>query len=83
MATERTYRLAEVISQGFEARCVTRDGTLYFWHRTYGVKINKRTGKAVLLTDPSVLPDALWTATRLGLAEMSAAQGQPEADAAA
>ncbi len=83
MATERTYSTGEVISQGFEARCVARDGTLYFWHRTYGVKISKRTGKATLLTDPSVLPDALWTATRLGVAEIVAAQAQAEADAAA
>jgi hypothetical protein len=72
MKAERTYSLHEVISGEFEARCVAKGGTLYFWHRNYGVRINRRTGKATLLTDPALLPDAPWTATSLGMAELEA-----------
>jgi hypothetical protein len=70
---ERTFSLSEVVSQGFEARCVAEDGALYFWHRTFGVRIETRTGKASLLTDPRALPDARWVATSLGEKEIEAA----------
>lgn len=82
---EQTYSRSEVVSGGFEARCIARDGTLYFWHRTYGIKINRRMGTASLLTDPSVLPDEKWTPTRLGLAEIAqaASRSSAPADAAA
>jgi hypothetical protein len=73
---ERTFSLGDVVSKGFEARCVAEDGTLYFWHRNYGVRIEKRSGKATLLTDPSALPDARWVATSLGARELKAATAQ-------
>lgn len=80
MERERTYSLGEVIARGFEARCVTKSGILYFWHRNYGVRIDTRRSQATLLTDPAALPTAPWTATRLGrseLAELQAEQGAP------
>lgn len=73
MKRDRTFSLSDVISKGFEARCIAEDGAHYFWHRNYGVRIEKRTGKATLLTDPSTLPDAPWVATSLGAKELAAA----------
>ena len=73
MKRERTFSLSDVVSKGFEARCVAADGALYFWHRDFGVRVEKRTGEATLLTDPSALPDARWVATSLGVKELEAA----------
>ena len=73
MKRERTFSLSEVVSQGFEARCSAEDGALYFWHRNFGVRVEKRTGTATLLTDPSALPQARWVATSLGAKELKAA----------
>ena len=73
MKRERTFSLSDVVSQGFEASCVAKDGALYFWHRDFGVRIERRTGEATLLTDPSVLPDTPWVATSLGAKELEAA----------
>jgi hypothetical protein len=70
---ERTFSLSDVVSKGFEARCIAADGALYFWHRDFGVRVEKRTGKATLLTDPTALPDAKWVATSLGAKELEAA----------
>ena len=73
MKRERTFSLSDVVSQGFEASCIARDGAHYFWHRDYGVRIEKRTGEATLLTDLSALPDTRWMATSLGVKELEAA----------
>ena len=73
MKRERTFSRSDVISKGFEARCIAKDGALYFWHRNFGVRIEKRTGKATLLTDPAALPEAPWVATSLGAKELQAA----------
>ena len=73
MDCDRTFCLSEVVSKGFEASCIADDGALYFWHRNFGVRIERRTGKATLLTDPTNLPDAPWVATGLGAKELEAA----------
>lgn len=70
MDGERTFSLGEVVSKGFEARCEGADGALYFWHRSFGVRIERRTSTMTLLTDPAVLPDAAWIATKLGVKEL-------------
>ena len=67
-----TYSLSDVVSQGFEATCIAH-GAHYFWHRTFGVRIDRRTHTATLLTDPTILPDANWVATSLGVKELEAA----------
>ncbi len=74
MKGNHTFNLSDVISEGFEARCLAEDGVYYFWHRNYGVRIESRTGKATLLTDSSALPDGPWLATRLGAKELAAAE---------
>jgi len=71
-----TFDLSDVVSKGFEARYIARGGVLYFWHGNFGVKIERRSGKATLLTDPAVLPDAGWVATSLGAKELEAAAPQ-------
>ena len=73
MKRERTFSLSDVVSKGFEASCSAKDGKLYFWHRNFGVRIERRTGKATLLTDPTALPEARWVATSLGVKELEAA----------
>ena len=73
MKRERTFSLSDVVSKGFEASCSAKDGELYFWHRNFGVRIERRTGKATLLTDPTALPEARWVATSLGAKELKAA----------
>ena len=73
MKRDLTFSLSDVVSKGFEATYTAKDGTLYFWHRNFGVKIEKRTGKSTLLTDPGGLPEARWVATSLGAMELKAA----------
>jgi hypothetical protein len=68
-----TFSLSEVVARGFEASCVGRDRAVYFWHRNFGVRIERRTGRAQLLTDPSVLPDMAWMPTSVGAKELEAA----------
>ena len=73
MDSDRTFRVRDVVAKGFEATCIAEDGAVYFWHRNFGVRIEKRTGKSTLLTDPAALPDAPWVATTLGAKELEAA----------
>jgi hypothetical protein len=73
MKGDATFSLSDVVSKGFEASCIAKDGTLYFWHRNFGVRIEQRTGRATLQTDPTVLPDAPWIATSVGAKELEAA----------
>ena len=73
MKRERTFSRSDVVAKGFEASCIAGDGELYFWHRSFGVRIEQRTGKATLLTDPTALPEARWVATSLGAKELKAA----------
>lgn len=81
MDRDRTFSVSDVVSKGFEASCVGRDGALYFWHGTFGVRVEKRTGKATLLTDPTVLPDAPWNATSVGAKELeTGAAKSPEGE---
>jgi hypothetical protein len=67
-----TFSLSEVVAQGFEASCVGKDRAVYFWHRNFGVRIERRTGKAQLLTDPATLPDMAWMPTSVGSKELEA-----------
>ncbi len=73
MDNERAFTLRDVVTMGFEAQCVARDGSRYFWHRHFGVRVDTRNGKATLLTDPAALPDVTWHATSTGLRELEAA----------
>ncbi len=73
MGQVRVYSVSDVVAMGFEASCRTHDGTLYFWHGRYGVRIDRRTGQAKLLTDPADLPEGTWTATALGAKELTLA----------
>lgn len=73
MDRERTFSLSDVVAKGFEATCIAKDGAVYFWHRNFGVRIEKRSGKSTLLTDPAALPDVPWVATTLGAKELEAA----------
>ena len=73
MNCDQTFSLSDVVSKGFEASCIADDGALYFWHRNFGVRIERRSGRATLLTDPTALPDARWVATSLGAKELEAA----------
>jgi len=70
---ERTFSLSDVLAKGLEASCIAGDGELYFWHRSFGVRIEQPTGKATLLTDPTALPEARWVATSLGAKELEGA----------
>jgi hypothetical protein len=75
---DSTFSRSEVVSRGFEASCIAEDGALYFWHRNFGVRIEKRTGRATLLTDPTVLPEVRWVATSLGAKELEASASNGE-----
>jgi hypothetical protein len=70
-----SYSLQEVVSLGFEASAVGSDRTVYFWHHNWGVRIERRTGKAHLVTDPSVMPDLHWKPTSTGARELEIADG--------
>jgi hypothetical protein len=69
---ERTFTVQDVVRMGFEAQCVAPDGSRYFWHGRFGVKVGLHSGEATLLTDPAVLPDVTWFATSTGLREIEA-----------
>jgi hypothetical protein len=73
---DSAFTLHDVLSMGVEAQCVTRDGARYFWRRTFGVKVDMRSGKATLLTDPALLPDVTWFPTSLGLKQLEAAAAE-------
>jgi hypothetical protein len=76
VSDDRTFSRRDVVSMGFEASCVASDGKVYFWHRSFGVRIDRHSGKATLLTDPALLPDAPWTATSVGAKELEAAASE-------
>jgi hypothetical protein len=73
------FNLREVVSMGFEARCVGPDGSRYLWHGESGLRVDTRTGLTTLVTDPSTLPESLWFPTRLGIAELDRIHGGPAA----
>jgi hypothetical protein len=73
---DSTFTLRDVLAMGFEAQCVTSDGERYFWRRTFGLKVDMRSGKATLVTDPALLPDVTWFPTGLGLKQLEASAGQ-------
>ena len=76
MKRERTFSRSDVVSKGFEATCVAEDGAHYFWHRNFGVRIDRHTGQATLLMDSALLPDAPWIATSVGAKELEAAASE-------
>jgi hypothetical protein len=73
----RTFIRSDAVAKGFEASCIAEDGALYFWHPNFGVRVEKGTGKATLLTDPTALPEARWVATSLGAKELEEAAPRP------
>ncbi len=73
MQADGSYSLNEVVALGFEASAVGSDHTVYFWHHNWGVRIERRTGKAQLVTDPSALPDLPWKPTTVGARELEIA----------
>ena len=78
MEHDPAFTLRDVLAMGFEAQCVTRDGARYFWRRTFGIKVDMRSGKATLLTDPAVLPDVTWFPTGLGWKQLEAEAAERE-----
>jgi len=70
---DHTYTRHEVISLGFEARCVGVDGARYIWHRNVGMRVEPPTGRTTLLSDPAKLPGGVWFPTPLGLEELATA----------
>ena len=40
-----TYTLEDVLSKGFEARCVGPDGARYLWHGECGLRVDAFTGQ--------------------------------------
>ena len=70
------FTLKEVVTMGFEARCVGPDGSRYLWHGDSGLRVETRTGFTTLVTDPKVLPQSLWFPTRLGLSELDRLHGE-------
>lgn len=72
MTHDLTFSLHDVVSQGFEARCVGPDGARYLWHGDAGIR-TERTGRTVMLTDSAALPDVVWFATTLGVEELEEA----------
>jgi hypothetical protein len=74
--------LREVLAMGVEAQCVTGDGTHYFWRGTFGVRIERQGRKAMLLTDPGLLPDVTWFPTSVGLKQLEAAAAAERAGGA-
>ena len=73
MQHDSALTLRDVLATGVEAQCVTGDGTHYFWRGTFGVKIERRGRKAILLTDPGLLPDVTWFPTSVGAKQLEAA----------
>ncbi|MFA4965786.1 MAG: hypothetical protein WC709_09165 [Thermoleophilia bacterium] len=72
MAHGLTFTLRDVISKGFEARCVAPDGARYLWHGHSGIR-TERTGRTLVPTDPAALPDVIWSATTLRVEELDEA----------
>jgi hypothetical protein len=70
---DSTFTLEDVLSRGFEARCVGPDGSRYLWHGDSGLRVEVRTGRTTLLTDPAILPEGEWIPTTLGLEELGEA----------
>ena len=82
MQHDSALTLRDVLAMGVEAQCVTGDGTHYFWRGTFGVKIERRGRKAILLTDPGLLPDVAWFPTSVGVKQLEAAAGAKRAGGA-
>ena len=69
MTTAHDYNRYDVISLGFEARCLTPDGTRYLWHADCGLRTGP-DGLAMMLTDAALLPEGPWALTELGEQEL-------------
>ena len=82
MQHDSALTLRDVLAMGVEAQCVTGDGTHYFWRGTFGVKIERRGRKAILLTDPGLLPDVTWFPTSLGAKQLEDAAAAERASGA-
>ena len=82
MQHDSALTLRDVLAMGVEAQCVTGDGTHYFWRGTFGVKIERRGRKAMLLTDPGQLPDVTWFPTSVGSKQLEDAAAAERAGGA-
>lgn len=78
MNQQTVFTMQDVVSRGFEARCVGPDGARYLWHGESGLRVESRTGRTTLLTDSAGLPDGLWFPTSLGLEELGIADDDNE-----
>jgi hypothetical protein len=66
-----TFTRSEVLARGFEARCIQDGAVEYLWHVDCGLRADRRDGSTVLITDPALLPDGPWRATKLGHEELA------------
>ncbi len=74
-----SFSLHEVLTAGFEARCVGVDGARYLWCQGSGLRVDPCTHVTTLVGDPSALPEAGWTATRFGLQQLAEARDGEDA----
>jgi len=68
---DHPYTVHEVISRGFEARCVGPDGARYLWHSDSGLRVEYATGRTTLITNPAQLPEGVWLPTPFGPEELA------------
>ena len=73
MKQEPIYTLDDVIGLGFEASCISGDGTHFLWHGTCGLRVSPDGHRTVLITDSAALPQIPWYATRWGKEEIAEA----------
>ena len=69
---EPVYTLDDVLGLGFEARCLSEDGSYFLWHGICGLRVSPGGDRTVLITDSATLPQSPWFATRWGREELKA-----------
>jgi len=72
---DRTDALREVISLGFEARCVGIDGARSIWHGGEGLRVDARRGTTTMIADPANLPAGPCFRPALGRQELGGRDG--------
>ena len=69
MTRQHAYSRFDIVALGFEARCVTPDGTSYLWHADNGLRADP-DGQVTMLVEPAQLPEGPWALTDLGEREI-------------